>query len=892
MPHLRPLLARLRLPPGRDLEIVEELAQHLDDRYQELRGSGVADADAQRIALQELRDAGGLTPRLEALAQANLPPPITTGHADRTGLRGIWQDVRYAARSLGRQRMFAGVIVATLALGIAVNATVFTIVNAVALRPLPFPDGDRLVFVDMLNARNQQTGLSYLDYVDLQRAAPRTLEGIGAVFDGGADIADDRAAPARIDVAYVSWNLFSVLGEVPARGRDFVAADDRSGAPPVVIISGNLWRARYGADPAIIGSTIRVAGVPSTVVGVMPPEFGFPDREALWLPLAALPERMRTSRSERFLDGIGRLRLEATMEQAVAELTAATASIAATPGTNRIAGPAVRPLGIGGDFLPVLVALVGAVGFVLLIACANVANLLLARAADRSRDVTLRLALGASRWRIVRQLLVEGLLLAAAGGILGVILAQPGLAVFRNLPPESAPPSWVRFTIDYVVLGYIVALCVGSAVVCSLAPAWHVFRLSLTVSLNDAGRASTGGRQRRRWTGAVVVAQVALSIVLLAGATLMMQNLMSMVRLDLGIDTRGLSQMSVDLRRPDYTAERRLAFFAALEERLAAQTGVDAALVSDPPLGWGFPRRVQREGEAPADPASLPFVSWLRTGRRYFDVVGVRVIAGRTFNADDWRQPEDHVVVNERFARMYLSEGSAVGSRIRLTDPGARQPADAPRWATVVGVVSNVMQRVEAGGTFSPVVYSPYAADPPQTMQVLVRQPSRPAAAVAAVNDHVQALDRDLPLFGTGSVDEVLAQGRWPQRIFGSMFAIFAGIAVCLAACGLYAVTAYAVSRRTREMGVRVALGADARRIWWAATGTTLRQLIVGIVIGVAGAAAVSRVLPGMLVGTGAASAVAIGGVALLLLAVGLVAGTVPARRAIRVDPVTVLQAE
>jgi putative ABC transport system permease protein len=300
------------------------------------------------------------------------------------------------------------------------------------------------------------------------------------------------------------------------------------------------------------------------------------------------------------------------------------------------------------------------------------------------------------------------------------------------------------------------------------------------------------------------------------------------------------------------------------------------------------------EGQAPANPTQLPVVSWLRTGRRYFDVIGARLLAGRGFGDDDWRRADEHVIVNERFARMYLRDGAAVGSRIGLTDPAAGPSADGLRWATVIGVVSNVMQRVEPGGAFSPVIYSPSPAEPPQMMQVLVRQPSRPAAAVAAVRAHVQALDPDLPLFGAGSVDEVLARDRWPQRLFGGMFAIFAGIAVCLAACGLYAVTAYAVSRRTREMGVRVALGADGRRIWWAVTGPTLRQLLIGIVIGVAGAAAVAAVLPAMLVGTstGGANALAIAGVALLLLAVGLGAGTVPARRAMRVDPVTVLQAE
>ena len=449
----------------------------------------------------------------------------------------------------------------TLGLGIAVNAVVFTIVNAAVLRPLPFENAERVVRLGLTNVGNVQNPYSDLSYLDFQewQTARRTFEQIAAFTDRGVNVSDDERPAARASAAYVSWNTFSLIGQRPELGRDFSETDDRDGSPPVVILGENLWRVRYGADPAILGTTVRVDGVASTVVGVMPAEFGFPDREELWLPLVALPQAERTSRSARVLDGLGRLRPGVTNEQAATELSGITASLAERyPDANRNTAPRIGPVGVAPQMVAVAFALLGAVGFVLLIACANVANLLLARAADRSRDVTLRLALGASRWRIVRQLLVESLLLAAVGGVCGLALCYPGIQVIRNLPAESAPPYWVQFTMDRAVFAYLVALSVGSAVVCGLVPAWHASRTSLAAILNDAGRASAGSRWRRRWTGAFVVAQVAASLVLLTGAALMMQNLISLVRIEAGVETSGLMQMVFDLRSDD-TPERRVA---------------------------------------------------------------------------------------------------------------------------------------------------------------------------------------------------------------------------------------------------------------------------------------------------------------------------------------------
>jgi putative ABC transport system permease protein len=477
--------------------------------------------------------------------------------------------------------------------------------------------------------------------------------------------------------------------------------------------------------------------------------------------------------------------------------------------------------------------------------------------------------------------------------VCGLGLSYVGVQFFVGAALAETP-SWMRFTMDGVVFAYLVTLCVGSALVCGLVPAWHASRPNLAATLNDAGRTSAGSRWRRRWTGALVVVQVAASLVLLTGAGLMMQNLTRLMRTNVGVETRGLSQMAIILRQNDDTPERRRLFLDQLDERLSTSASVNAAMASHAPLGQALVRRVRIDGQSASEPEALPLVSLIRVGQRYFDVVGASVIAGRALAADEVRQPGDSVVVNERFARMHFQDGAAVGKRILLIEQDARTiDANETQWMTIVGVVGNVRQRWLPSGDFDPVVYGSYAADPPQAIQVLARSASGPAAAAGFVGDQVRALDPDLPLLPMSTVDETLALALWPQRLFGSMFAIFASIAMLLATSGLYAVTTYAVSRRTREIGVRVALGADARGVWWAVTGATLGQLAIGLVLGTAGAAGVAAILPAILVGTGSVANVFVfAGVAVVLVAAGVAASAVPARRAMRLDPVTALQTE
>jgi putative ABC transport system permease protein len=910
---LREQLAGLRLEPAREAEIVEELSQHLDDRYEALRADGTSHAEARRLVIEELREPGVFAGRMQSLAQAQTLAAIAPGAPSGGLLNGLWQDLRYASRTLRQHPGFTATIVLTLGIGIAVNATVFTLVNAAVLRPFPFEQPDRVV--QLGTGALPGGGVGMLSYPDLQewQAETTTMERVGASRQSGMTIADEDQPAARLSGAYISWTMFPLLGVQPVIGRGFVEADDRAGAPPVAILGDETWRSRYGADPGVVGRTVRISGVPATVIGIMPPGFAYPDREQLWLPLAALPEAERTSRLVT-LTTFGRLRQEVSIDQARAEFAGFVAARAERYPDGPSGRAGVEVPRFSGELMVTLGLLLGAVGFVLLIACANVANLLLARAAERTRDVTLRLALGASRWRIVRQLLVESLLLAAAGGLCGLVLGHVGVRLFFNLPPDLAAPYWVQFTMDRVVFGYVALLSAGSAIVCGLVPAWHAARTSLTAALHDAGRTTAGSRTRRRWTGAFVVAQVTLALVLLTGAAIMIQSVMRVVRHDVGIDTRGLMTATIDLQPAADTPERRLLLLDQLDERLASMPQVAAALASLAPLEAGVVRRGVRldsRSDAPAD--TLPRASLVYVGPRYFEVIGASAPRGLPPLADALLD-DNSVIVNERFARTFFPDEPVIGRRFQVT-PGER-------WLTITGVVTDIRQHhiryiLEGplpGWDPGMVIYRPYSAlaeNPSEfgnplgignplaggaLMTILARSasgpPSGPEAAASFVVDRVREVHPDLAVFGVSTLDDVLMRQLPAQRVIGPLFATFALVALLLATCGVYAVTAYAVSHRMRELGVRIALGADARRVWWAVTGTTLRQLAIGLVLGSAGAVAVSTVLPASLFGSEGLDPLLLAGIATVLVAAGLTASAVPARRALRVDPMTTLRAE
>jgi putative ABC transport system permease protein len=801
----------------------------------------------------------------------------------------VWNDVRLAVRMLLRDRSFTFTAASALALGIAANSLVFTLVNGVLLRELPFHEPDRLMAIESRVAGN--SNVSYLDLRELQ-ASMRTFSGVAGVDQRSMNIADQTGAAERLTGAYVSANTYGLLGRQPVLGRDFRDEDDRPGAEPVALLGYRLWLRRYGADAAILGRSIRVNGIPSTVIGVMPEQFGFPDTAELWQPLATLPASERERRNIRGLNAIGRLAPNASPQQAATELDTVMAGLARKyPDTNKEIVPTVYPYReaiVGSRAATTFSALMGAVVFLLVLACANVANLLMARASTRAREMSIRLSLGAAPWRIVRQLLVESVVLSLAAGAVGVAIGAAGTRAFATALAATTAPYWLAFPLDARVFAFVAVLCVSTAVIFGLVPSLHASRTSL-VGLNEIGRAVAGSRRAQRWTGALVVVQVSLAIVLLTGGGLMLRSVVAQVWRDAGISTEGLVTMRIELPAQRYqTLERRGAFYRQLDDQLAAMPDMRAAIATPAPRMGGPERTVSIEGRPVSSERRPPRVTTVATGQRYFEALGIAPRLGRTFGPLDEGRPV--VVVNERFASVHFGGRSALGERIEIGPDGP--DIGATGWLTIVGIVPNVRQNDEEETAFDPVAYLPHTTGPLPNAMIVARSTLDVSAIAGSVRRAVRGIDGDLPIFEIGRLDDALARERWPLRIFGSMFGAFAISALVLAVLGLYAVTTYAVAQRTHEIGVRVALGARRRHLWWMVNRRVALQLSIGLVIGLGGAFAMSQVLQGILAGVSGRDPVTLAAVPALLVVAALLACLIPARRAMRLNPVDALRAD
>jgi len=809
----------------------------------------------------------------------------------------LLQDLRFALRLLVKDKWFTAVAVIALALGIGVNATVFTFVNAVLIRGLPFNDPDRILAVGSRDARNRDRGTSYLDFQDY-REATRTFAGLAAFSGATMNVSDEGRPPERFQGPYISGNAFKLIGQTPVLGRDFLPEDDRPGAAATVILGNGIWKNRYGSDPSVIGRTIKVNDVPSTVIGVMPEGFKFPVNADLWQPLVHMPQLAEQKRDARNLEMLGRLKDTATLAQAQSEFkTLATKLAHDYPATNKDISAAVMTFNErvnGGQIRLVFLSLMGAVAFVLLIACANVANLLLARSATRAREMSVRVSLGASRWRIVRQLLVESVLLSLISGLFGLALASVGVRLFDAAVQGVGKPYWIQFTMDARVFVFFAAVCLGTGVVFGLAPALHVSKTDLNEVLKEGGRSGSSGMRARRWTSVLIVAELALTLVLLAGAGLMMKSFLTLYRLDVGVETSHLLTMRLALPSQKYpTPEQRRAFFDRLDQRLAGLAGIQAATITtNMPLGGGFPRLLAIDGREPVAGEQPQTVTQVTIGPRYFETLGLRVVRGRAFDDVDGTTGHDSAIVNQRFAAMHFSGEDPIGRRIKLTPDGPALPGPPPSWVTIVGIAPTIRQRNAQDPLPDPVVYIPLRAQPQAFAMLLIRAPRDPASLTSLVREAVRAIDPDLPLFGILTMDQQLAQQRWVFQVFGSMFAIFALIALALSAVGLYAVTAYSVAQRTQEIGVRMALGAQATQVWWLILRRAVVQLVIGLAIGIGGALGVGKLLESLLFQTGTRDPVTLTSIVVLLVFVSLTACFWPARRATRLDPVSALRYE
>jgi putative ABC transport system permease protein len=814
---------------------------------------------------------------------------------------GLWQDVRFAVRLLIKDKWFTAVAAIALALGIGVNNAVFTLINAVLIRGLPFDDPARIISIGMTDARARQLGVSRLDFLDWH-AQSRSFSELSLVLGSPMNVSDEGRPAEQFQGTYESANLFRLIGQRPLLGRDFAPSDDNPAAEPVAIIANGLWKNRYGSDPSIVGRTIKINSRPSTVIGIMAPDMKFPFNNDVWLPLSQLPpEVLNAKRGVRNFQVIGRLAPGLTIAQARAELDAIVSRLAHDfPDTNKDLRPTVMTYNqrvASGPIRVVFLSLMGAVGFVLLIACANVANLLLARSAQRSREIAVRVSLGASRWRIVRQLLVESVLLSVVSGILGLGLSVVGVRLFDAAisDPALGKPYWMTFTMDPLVIAFFGSICVGTGILFGLAPALHVSKTDVNEVIKEGGgRSGTGGVRARRWTSALVVVELVLTLVLLAGAGFMMRSFLKAYGMGFGFDTSRVLTMRMFLPLAKYPSrEPRSALFQRIEERLHGITAIQAAAVaSNPPLIGGFVRQLAIDSRPVAPGEQAPEVTMVSIGSGYFDAIGVELLRGRRFDPADGTPGHESAIVNQRFAAMHFGNEDAIGRRITLIDGNQSVQTSPPATVTIIGIAPTIRQRNFAENDPDAVVYLPYRADPQRGVVLIVRAAANPAGITPLVREEMRALEPDLPLFGIQTLDETLAQRRWPFRVFGTMFAIFAVIALLLSAVGLYAVTAYAVTQRTAEIGVRMALGAQPKQLLWLVLRRALLQLAIGVPIGVAGTFAVGKLLESLLIQTSTRDPATIGSITALMIAVSIAACVWPARRAMQLDPVSALRYE
>jgi predicted permease len=825
-------------------------------------------------------------------------------------MRGLWQDIRLAVRLLAKDRRFTLAAVVALGLGIGLNTSVFSIINTSFLRDLPLPAPRRLIAIQWrdshvatpgrdISGRSRGSAVVAVSIEDLRdwREQTASFEGLAANTPGAMILSDDGAPAEQFRGSYLTANTFRVLRVAPLLGRDFAAEDETPGAPGVLMLGYDAWQHRYGGDPSVIGRSVRVNDVPATIIGVMPPDFRYPAIDHMWQTISSSPTFAKATRNPRNLSVVGRLRNGVELSLARQELDAIAGRLAAAfPATHKDLVSFARPLRelYPTPPLDMIVGMMAAVAFVLLIAYANLANLLLARSIRRAREIAVRIALGASRPRVMRQLLVECVLIGVAGGALGLALSFYGVreiaAAYEPIEAGtrigSNRPYWVDLSPNAFVFAFVGLLSVGSALAFGLLPAWQTSKTDVNETLKAESRSAGNSRRSRRWAGVLLTAQLALTLTLLSSAGLMFRAFLTRYWQDTMIDTSGIVTMRLALPATKYgTPDDRRRFFDLLHQRLSSITAFSGVTIaSHVPLEWGAPtRELIIDGVATAPGEKPPRVSYLLTGSNYFTLLKLPIARGRGIEPQDSRPGQEGAVVDERFATRFFPYGDPIGRRIRLGASGT--------WYTVVGI-ARTLPHIGPAPELRPVVYAAFGAEPAPDGRgaIIVKGPLE--AASAALRDEIRAIDPSLPLFAIETLDTTVARGRIPERTFSTWFGAVALVALVLAAVGVFAITAHSVVQRTHEMGVRMALGADGRTVVRLFLRRTMVQLTGGIVLGLAGALAVGRLANATTRDAGSGDPVTLAIVSALLAAVALMATLLPARRAARVDPMVALRAE
>ena len=805
----------------------------------------------------------------------------------------LLHDVRYGVRALVRTPGFTLLAVLCLAVGIGINSTVFSMVDNVLLAPLPFEDANRLVVLYSIQPSNnvERGPVSYQDHRDWKEQA-RSFTDVAAHAYRSLSITEG-VESERFQASAVTWNLFPLLGERPALGRQIMEEDDRPGAPPVVMLSDGLWRRRYAADPSIVGRTIVVNGGPHTVIGVMRPGFQFPQISELWVPL--VPLESASARSERNVYPIARLAPAATIELASREIADIAGRLARVHRDNESWSARAAPL--RDELMPVQLqlattAMLGAVSLVLAIACANVANLLLARATGRQREIAVRTALGAGRWRLVRQLLTESVFLGLLSAPLGLLIAYSGVrSIMAAIPPTVIVPYYIRWDLNPRVMLYTTVVSALTGLLFGLAPALQAWRANLVAALKDGGRGAGGSHGRHRLRAMLVVAEVAFSLMLLVGASMFVRSVLNISSADAGIDTQSLMTLRMFMAGDGY--DTPLAMTSRADDvvrRIEALPGVAAAFASNlvPYAGGGGNAGLVPEGRT-VEAGKEPRVSFFATTSRALDTLGQTVIAGRDFTGAEATTRSGAALVNRALAgRAWPGRSDIVGRRFRF----AGNPQE--EWFTVIGVVSDFQPLVlRDKGIVEPLAILPFPYQALRDTGLTIRVAGIPPASItASVRQAIGQSDPSLALFNLRTGEENREGRLWAALFLSWMFSIFGAAAVFLAAIGIYGVLSYSVAQRTQEFGVRMALGASRASIIALVVSQGGRLAFAGIAIGCAGAFMITRLVQTLLYNVTSSDPISFGGTALVLSVVTVVAGCVPAVRAIRVDPIVALRAD
>ncbi|MCP9495786.1 MAG: ABC transporter permease [Pyrinomonadaceae bacterium MAG19_C2-C3] len=805
-------------------------------------------------------------------------------------MRILLQDVRYGIRMLWKRRGFTLAAVLCLALGIGATTTVYSTVDGMLFRPLPFADADRVMALEDNNAKQgfDGTDVAFTNFLDWREQAT-SFDGIAIYKDRDFALTGTSGEPERIEGHVVSANLFDLIGARPVIGRGFMPNEDVPEAERVALLSYALWQRRFAGKTEAVGQTIRLNGYDHTIVGVMPEGFKFPEWAELWTPAAYKRGEDGAGRGNHNLSCLARLKPGVTIEEANAEMSAIASRLAAAyPESNTNWTTSVKPFREAriSEFRVVLYLMLGAVGFVLLIACANVTNLLLARGAERTKEIAIRTALGASRWRVVRQLLVESVMIGIMGGVVGVLLALWGIDLVTSAIPIEIP-YWMKYTIDARVMLFTLLVSLVTGILFGLAPALQASKTDVNETLKEGGRGASGGLRRNKARNLLVVTEIALSLVLLVGAALMMRSFVNATKADTGFNAQNVLTLRLGLPVTRYAEEEeKFVFYRDLLARIESLPGVRSASaasiipLADSSSGASF----VPEGAMPP-PGEEPSAQFRVVTSDYFQTMEIPLTRGRALTERDTETSAPPIaVVNERLAKRIYPNDDPVGKRFKFVGDD--------EWVQVVGIVPDTKtRRMDAPPEMQ--IYVPFARRAAyRAMTIVVRTDADPARIAPAVRKQISEMDAELPVYDVQTMEDVVAQSLWQPRLFGGMFLVFAAIALVLASVGVYGVIAYSVSTRTHEFGIRMALGAQAGDVLRLVIKQGMILVAIGVALGLIGAFLLTRVLAGLLYGVTATDPLTFLSIPLLLICVALVASFIPARRATKVDPMVALRHE